>query len=168
LRAAVAQGLGDVQAAHAVGAVEIGQRARDTERAMPGAGGQAETLGGAGQQGAAPASGWAIAAKSAPSVPALQRGLDQPRAMYDPPPEARTLAERVEAKRRRLGVTFDQIAGYLGWDPATLTRYLNGTWRIPANRMAALELLLSVKSTELTEIHRLPRRPRRSGRSPSN
>jgi transcriptional regulator with XRE-family HTH domain len=86
---------------------------------------------------------------------------------YDPTPEARTLAERLEAKRRDLGVTFDQIAGYLGWDPATLTRYLNGTWRIPANRMAALELLLSAKSTDLTDIHRLPRRLRRSCRSAS-
>ena len=46
---------------------------------------------------------------------------------YDPMPEARTLGERLEAKRRGLGVTFDQIAGYLGWDPATLTRYVNGT-----------------------------------------
>ena len=35
---------------------------------------------------------------------------------YDPSPEARTLAERVEAKRRGLSVTFDQIAGHLGWD----------------------------------------------------
>jgi transcriptional regulator with XRE-family HTH domain len=86
---------------------------------------------------------------------------------YDPTPEARTLAEHLEAKRRRLGVTFDQIAGYLGWDPATLIRYLNGTWRIPANRMSALELLLSAKITDLTDIHRLPRQPRRSGRSPS-
>ena len=83
---------------------------------------------------------------------------------YDPSPQARTMAERVEAKRRGLGVTFDQIAGHLGWDPATLSRYLNGTWRIPANRMAALELLLSARSTDLTDIHRLPRRLHRSGR----
>ena len=86
---------------------------------------------------------------------------------YDPTPEARTLAERLEARRRGLGVTFDQIAGYLGWDPATLTQYLNGTWRIPVNRMTALEILLSAKTTDLTGIHRLPRRPRRSGRSAS-
>jgi hypothetical protein len=64
---------------------------------------------------------------------------------YDPTP---TLAERLEAKRRGLGVTFDQITGYPGWDPATLTQYLNGTWRIPANRMAALEFLLSAKSSD--------------------
>lgn len=86
---------------------------------------------------------------------------------YDPSPEATTLAERVEARRRDLGVTFDQIAGHLGWDPATLTRYLNGTWRMPANRMVALELLLSAKSSDLTDIHRLPRRLRRPGRAAS-
>jgi transcriptional regulator with XRE-family HTH domain len=83
---------------------------------------------------------------------------------YDPMPEARTLGERLEARRRGVGVTFDQLAGYLGWDPATLTRYLNGTWRIPESRMAALELLLSAKSTDLTDLHRLPRRLRRSCR----
>jgi transcriptional regulator with XRE-family HTH domain len=86
---------------------------------------------------------------------------------YDPSPEARTLAERLGAKRRGLGVTFDQIASHLGWDPATLTRYLNGTWCIPANRMVALELLLSAKTTDLTDVHRLPRRLRRPGRAAS-
>ena len=35
---AVAQRLGDVQAAHGGGAVEVGQRARDAQRAVPGAG----------------------------------------------------------------------------------------------------------------------------------
>ena len=35
---------------------------------------------------------------------------------YDPSPKARILAERVEAKRRGLSVSFDQIAGHLGWD----------------------------------------------------
>jgi transcriptional regulator with XRE-family HTH domain len=83
---------------------------------------------------------------------------------YDPTPEATTLAERLEATRRDLGVTFDQIAGYLTWAPATLTRYLNGTWRIPADRISALELLLSAKSSDFTDIHRLPRRQRRSHR----
>jgi transcriptional regulator with XRE-family HTH domain len=86
---------------------------------------------------------------------------------HDPTPEPTTLVGRLEAKRRTLGATFDQVAAHLGWDRATLTRYLNGTWRIPANRMAALELLLSAKSTDLTDIHRLPRRLRRSGRAGS-
>ena len=84
---------------------------------------------------------------------------------YDPTPAARTVAERLQAKRRELGVTFSQVARYLGWDEGTLTRYLNGTWRIPANRMAVLELLLSAKNTNLTDIHRLPRRLRRPGRA---
>jgi transcriptional regulator with XRE-family HTH domain len=85
----------------------------------------------------------------------------------DPSPVPMTLAERVEGKRRATGLSFEQVAGYLGWDPATLTRYLNGTWRIPANRTMALELLLPAKTTVLTESHRLPGRSRRSGRSAS-
>jgi len=80
---------------------------------------------------------------------------------YDPTPEPTTLLGRLEAKRRALGVTFDQVAAHLGWDRGSLTRYLDGTWRIPANRMAALELLLSAKNSDLTDIHHLPRRLRR-------
>jgi transcriptional regulator with XRE-family HTH domain len=83
-------------------------------------------------------------------------------------PEATTLAERLEAERRGLGVTLDQVAGYLGWDPATLTRYLNGKWQIPANRQEALELLLSSKSSDLTNIQHLPRRRRGSGQAASS
>lgn len=86
---------------------------------------------------------------------------------YDPMPAPMTLAERMEAKRRGLGVTFEQAAKHLSWDPATLTRYLNGTWRIPANRLAALELLLLAKNSDLIDIHRLPRRLRRSRRAGS-
>lgn len=86
---------------------------------------------------------------------------------FDPSPPPKTLAERLEAKRRATGVTFGQVAKYLGWDEGTLTRYLNGTWRIPAIRRAALEVLLSAKSTDLTDIHRLPRRLRRPRRAAS-
>jgi transcriptional regulator with XRE-family HTH domain len=50
---------------------------------------------------------------------------------YDPTPASKTLAERLQTKRRELGVTFAQVARHLGWDPGTLARYLNGTWRIP-------------------------------------
>ena len=42
-----------MQAAHGIGAVEIGQGAGDPQRAMPGAGRQAEPLGRAGKQRAA-------------------------------------------------------------------------------------------------------------------
>ena len=67
---------------------------------------------------------------------------------YDPTPGPKTLAERLEAKRRATGMTFEQVAARLDWDPGTLTRYLNGTWRMPASRMAALEDLLSGKDDQ--------------------
>jgi transcriptional regulator with XRE-family HTH domain len=44
---------------------------------------------------------------------------------YDPTPPARTLAERLQAKRRELGVTFSQVARDLCSDEGSLTRYLN-------------------------------------------
>ena len=69
----------------------------------------------------------------------------------------------MEAKRRELGVTFSQVARYLGWDEGTLTRYLNGTWRIPPNRSAALEEFLSALPEGLG--HRLQALPRRTRRS---
>lgn len=77
---------------------------------------------------------------------------------YDPTPEPVTLAERVEAKRRRLGVTFEQVAIYLGWDPASLTRYLNGTWRISPDRRDALEEFLKAEEAALVDLHSLKRR----------
>ncbi len=49
---------------------------------------------------------------------------------YDPTPEPQTLAERVEAKQRSLGASLAQIARYLGWDPGSLRRYVDGTWRL--------------------------------------
>lgn len=61
---------------------------------------------------------------------------------FDPTPVPTTLAERLAAKRRATGVTFDQVAQQLGWDPGTLTRYLNGTWRMPTERADALEHFL--------------------------
>ncbi|MPZ31997.1 MAG: helix-turn-helix domain-containing protein [Rhodospirillales bacterium] len=61
---------------------------------------------------------------------------------YDPSPAPTTLAERLEAKRRATGMRFSQVAKRLGWDEGTLTRYLNGTWRMPADRARALEELL--------------------------
>lgn len=80
---------------------------------------------------------------------------------YDPTPAARTVAERLQAKRRELGVTFSQVARYLGWDEGTLTRYLNGTWRIPPARAVALEAFL--KTGQMEQPRRLPKvRPPRS------
>jgi hypothetical protein len=34
------------------------------------------------------------------------------------------------------------VARSLGWDPGTLTRYLDGTWRMPPSRAAQLEAFL--------------------------
>jgi transcriptional regulator with XRE-family HTH domain len=76
---------------------------------------------------------------------------------YDPTPAPETLSERLKAKRRELGVTFAQVARYLEWDPGTLTRYLNGTWRMPPARAAQLEALPIVGETELERIRCLPR-----------
>ena len=61
---------------------------------------------------------------------------------FDPSPAPTTLAERLEARRRATGMTFTQAARHLGWDEGTLTRYLNGTWRMPARRARALEEFL--------------------------
>ena len=69
---------------------------------------------------------------------------------YDPTPVPATLAERLDAKRRATGMTFAQAAERLGWDNGTLTRYLNGTWRIPAKRAHALEAFLSTEAAPRT------------------
>lgn len=76
---------------------------------------------------------------------------------YDPSPEPKTLAERVEAKQRRLGASLAQIARYLGWDPGSLRRYLNGSWRISPNRLEALVEFLKAKDTELLGVHSVRR-----------
>jgi transcriptional regulator with XRE-family HTH domain len=70
---------------------------------------------------------------------------------YDPTPAPETLSERLKAKRRALGITFEQAAKFLGWDPATLTRYLNGTWRMPPSRSAILEVFLSARPEDLAD-----------------
>ena len=79
---------------------------------------------------------------------------------YDPTPAPKTLPERLEAKRRALGITFEQAAKYLGWDTGSLSRYLNGTWRLPPERAVKLEAFLSAEGGDLAPIHRLARRRR--------
>jgi transcriptional regulator with XRE-family HTH domain len=74
---------------------------------------------------------------------------------YDPTPEPQTLAERVEAKQRRLGASLAQFARYLGWDPGSLKRYLDGTWRISLNRRDALEAFLDAEDGALAGLHSL-------------
>lgn len=77
---------------------------------------------------------------------------------HDPTPPSTGLSDQVEAKRRALGVTLDQVASYLGWDPASLNRYLRGVWRLKAERAAALEAFLTAKDEDLAPIHALARR----------
>ena len=57
----------------------------------------------------------------------------------------------------------DGSALFLGWDTGTLTRYLNGTWRMPPARAARLEAFLAASEIDLASIHCLPRRQHRSG-----
>jgi len=77
---------------------------------------------------------------------------------YDPTPEPQTLAERLEAKQRRLGASLAQVARYLGWDPGSLKRYLDGTWRISLDRREALEEFLNAEDAELAGVLSLKRR----------
>lgn len=84
---------------------------------------------------------------------------------YDPTPEPTILTERLRAKRRALGATFDQVAKYLGWDPGTLTRYLNGTWRMPPSRTEALEGFLKANPMEISSVCQMPGRRYRTLRN---
>jgi transcriptional regulator with XRE-family HTH domain len=77
---------------------------------------------------------------------------------YDPTPEPQTLAERLQAKRRTLSVTFSQVARYLGWNSGTLARYLSGKWRMPPDRAKVLETFLAAEEANLASIRQLPRR----------
>lgn len=79
---------------------------------------------------------------------------------YDPAPTPASLAERVEAKRRRLGATFDQVAQHLGWDEGSLRRYLRGIWRLSPERAEILERFLSLNGEDATAVLVKPRRKR--------
>jgi hypothetical protein len=73
------------------------------------------------------------------------------------PSDHKTLAERVEAKQRSLGASLAQIAQYIGWDPGSLRRYLDGTWRISPDRQDALEAFLNADDADLASVHSLRR-----------
>jgi len=77
---------------------------------------------------------------------------------YDPTPAPSTLAARLKAKRRTLGVTFSQVARYLGWNTGTLARYLSGRWRMSPDRAKAFEIFLAAEEASLASIRQLPRR----------
>lgn len=61
---------------------------------------------------------------------------------YDPSPEPASLADRLHAKQRATGLTFDQVAAHLQWDPGSLSRYLDGTWRLSRERAEVFERFL--------------------------
>jgi DNA-binding XRE family transcriptional regulator len=77
---------------------------------------------------------------------------------YDPTPAPQTLADRLEAKQRTLGASLAQVARHLGWDPGSLRRYLDGTWRISPNRRDTLEAFLNTDDAALAGVHSLKRR----------
>jgi transcriptional regulator with XRE-family HTH domain len=77
---------------------------------------------------------------------------------YDPTSEPQTLADRLAAKQRSLGVSLAQIARYLGWDPGSLKRYLDGTWRISLVRRETLDTFLVAEDGVLARVHLLKRR----------
>jgi transcriptional regulator with XRE-family HTH domain len=79
---------------------------------------------------------------------------------YDPTPAPSSLAERVEAKRRSLGATLDQVAQYLGWDEGSLRRYVKGEWQLSPERAAALERFLDLGNDKKAAVVSMPRRRR--------
>jgi DNA-binding XRE family transcriptional regulator len=76
---------------------------------------------------------------------------------YDPTPAPQTLADRLEAKQRTLGASLAQVARHLGWDPGSLRRYLDGTWRISPDRRQVLETFLNAEEAALAGLHSLKR-----------
>jgi transcriptional regulator with XRE-family HTH domain len=77
---------------------------------------------------------------------------------YDPTPEPKTLGDRLQAKRRATGMTFDQVAFHLGWDAGSLTRYLKGSWQLSPSRSTALEAFLEAEPASLASTIGPPRR----------
>ena len=76
--AAIAQRLGQMRPAHAIGAVEIGERARELEHAMIAARGKAHAFGGVAQQRRSGASGAAIVSTRLAGAAALQPTWSRP------------------------------------------------------------------------------------------
>jgi hypothetical protein len=57
-----------------------------------------------------------------------------------------------------MGASLAQIARHLGWDPGSLRRYLDGTWRMLPDRRGALEAFLNAEDATLAGLHKLRRR----------
>ena len=77
---------------------------------------------------------------------------------FDPTPPGSSLKDRVEAKRRVLGITADQVAAHLGWDPGSFNRYLRGVWPLSTERAGDFEAFLSADEDEFTTFPTLARR----------
>lgn len=80
------------------------------------------------------------------SFPAGRTFLD-----FDPSPSASDLSAARRCQKKGVGSHPGALRQLLNWDPGTLTRYLNGTWPIPVDRMAALERLQSAEDADLSE-----------------
>jgi transcriptional regulator with XRE-family HTH domain len=70
---------------------------------------------------------------------------------HDPSSEARSLGERISAKRRELGLTQREVAQLFGWDHGTLYRYERDEWKPGGDRLRALEAWLATTPVESSE-----------------
>ena len=52
------------------------------------------------------------------------------------------------------------MANYLGWDTGSLSRYLNGTWRLSSEYADALEDFLDLDGVAAVAVSRMTRRER--------
>jgi transcriptional regulator with XRE-family HTH domain len=63
---------------------------------------------------------------------------------YDPFPAPRTLSEQIASKRRRLGLSFREVADLLGVDEGTVSRWESGEWK-PRMSQEAVQSFLADK-----------------------
>ena len=65
---------------------------------------------------------------------------------YDPFPAPRTLSEQIASKRRELGLSVKEVAGSLGVDEGTVSRWESGDWKPRKSGRAVQTFLGSTKS----------------------
>jgi transcriptional regulator with XRE-family HTH domain len=63
---------------------------------------------------------------------------------YDPFPAPRSLSEQIATKRRRLGLSFREVAHLLGVDEGTVSRWESGEWQ-PRRSEQAVETFLALR-----------------------
>jgi transcriptional regulator with XRE-family HTH domain len=61
---------------------------------------------------------------------------------YDPFPAPRTLSEQIATKRRRLGLSFREVADLLGVDEGTVSRWESGEWKPRMSQEAVQSFLV--------------------------